>query len=65
MKYIVNLNGKQYEVEVTETEAAVVSVTENVPASPAVQPAAPVSPADDPRGHEDGKRDRGAGRRDR
>ena len=32
-------------VEVTETEAAVVSVTENVPASPTVQPAAPVSPA--------------------
>ena len=45
MKYTVTLNGKKYEVEVTETEAAVVSVTENVPASPAVQPAAPVSPA--------------------
>ena len=28
MKYIVNLNGKSYEVEVEETEAVITSVTD-------------------------------------
>ena len=38
MKYIVNLNGKAYEVEVEETEAAIMNVTQ------AVAPVAPVAP---------------------
>lgn len=48
MKYIVNLNGKSYEVEVEETEAVITSVTDAAPASaptPAAAPAAPAAPA--------------------
>ena len=40
MKYVVSLNGKNYEVEVTESDAVLTKVT-NAPA-PAAAPAAPV-----------------------
>ncbi len=50
MKYIVTLNGKNYEVEVEKTEAVITSVTEAtapvaapVAAAPAAAPAAPVA----------------------
>ena len=48
MKYVVNLNGKNYEVEVTEQEAVVtnVSAAAAAPASapaPAAAPAAPIA----------------------
>ena len=39
MKYIVNLNGINYEVEVEETEAVITSVSE-APAAPVAAPAA-------------------------
>ena len=52
MKYIVNLNGKNYEVEVNETEAVVLSVNAAAPvaqaapvAAPAAAPAATPAPA--------------------
>ena len=42
MKYIVTLNGKNYEVEVEETDAVITSITDALPAAPAAaQPAAP------------------------
>jgi biotin carboxyl carrier protein len=41
MKYIVNLNGKNYEVEVEEGSASIVSVTD----APAAAPVAPAAPA--------------------
>lgn len=44
MKYIVTLNGKNYEVEVEETEAVIVGVTDAAPAVPTAPAAAP-SPA--------------------
>ncbi len=45
MKYIVTLNGKNYEVDVTETDAVITSVTD-VQAAPApVFAAAPAAPA--------------------
>ncbi len=44
MKYIVTLNGKNYEVEVEETEAVIVGVTDAAPVVPAAPAAAP-SPA--------------------
>lgn len=44
MKYIVTLNGKNYEVEVEKTEAVIVGVTDAAPAVPAAPAAAP-SPA--------------------
>ena len=44
MKYIVTLNGKNYEVEVEKTEAVIVGVTDAAPAVPAAPVAAP-SPA--------------------
>ncbi len=44
MKYIVNLNGKNYEVEVTESEAVLLSTTEAAPvAAPAPVAAAPAA----------------------
>ena len=43
MKYIVNLNGKNYEVEVEEDSAAVLSVTDAPEAQPAAAPAAPAA----------------------
>lgn len=50
MKYIVNLNGKNYEVEVNETEAVVVGVSAGAAPAPAAAPvaapaAAPVAAA--------------------
>ena len=54
MKYVVTLNGKNYEVEVTETDAIVTGITEvpvMVAAAPAV--AAPVAaPAEAPKSEE-------------
>ena len=41
MKYMVTLNGKNYEVEVEETEAVIVSVTDAAPAPDAAPVAAP------------------------
>ena len=43
MKYKVTLNGKTYEVEVEETDAVIVNVSDAVPA--AAPPAAPAAPA--------------------
>jgi len=43
MKYVVTLNGKNYEVEVEETDAVITAVTDAAPAAPAA--AAPVAPA--------------------
>ncbi|MGN1195530.1 MAG: biotin/lipoyl-containing protein [Acutalibacteraceae bacterium] len=48
MKYVVSLNGKNYEVEVTESDAVLTKVTDApapVPAAAPVQAAAPVAPA--------------------
>lgn len=50
MKYIVTLNGKNYEVEVEKTEAVITSVSEATapvaaPAPVAAAPAAPAAPA--------------------
>lgn len=42
MKYVVSLNGKNYEVEVTESEAVLTKVTDTPVQAPA---AAPVQPA--------------------
>lgn len=44
MKYIVTLNGKNYEVDVDKTDAVITSVTQAVPA-PSVPSAAPAAPA--------------------
>ncbi len=43
MKYLVNLNGKNYEVEVEKTDAVITSVTDAAPVSAPVVPAAPVA----------------------
>lgn len=50
MKYVVTLNGKNYEVDVTETDAVITSVTDAVVPAPApvaapVATAAPAAPA--------------------
>ena len=44
MKYQVTLNGKIYEVDVTETDAVITSVSQAVPAAPMAAPAAPAAP---------------------
>ena len=46
MKYVVTLNGKNYEVEVEETDAVITAVTDAAPAAPAapVAAAAPAAP---------------------
>lgn len=45
MKYIVTLNGKNYEVDVTESEAVITNVTDYVPAAaPAAAAPAPAAP---------------------
>lgn len=41
MKYIVSLNGKDYEVEVEQGEAILVSVSDTPAAAPVAAPAAP------------------------
>ena len=43
MKYVVTLNGKNYEVEVEETDAVITAVTDAAPAAP-VAAAAPAAP---------------------
>lgn len=46
MKYVVNLNGKKYEVDVTESDAILTSVTDAAPvAAPAPAAPAPAQPA--------------------
>ena len=48
MKYVVTLNGKNYEVEVTECDAVLLSVTDAAPVAapvPAAAPAAVAAPA--------------------
>ena len=45
MKYVVTLNGKNYEVEVEETDAVITAVTDAAPAAP-VAAAAPAAAAD-------------------
>ena len=45
MKYIVTLNGKNYEVEVEKTEAVITNVSEAAPVAAPVAPAAPVAAA--------------------
>lgn len=47
MKYVVTLNGKNYEVEVEETDAVITAVTDAAPAAP-VAAAAPAAPAATP-----------------
>ena len=37
MKYVVTLNGKNYEVEVEETDAVITAVTDAAPAAPAAE----------------------------
>lgn len=49
MKYVVTLNGKNYEVEVEETDAVITAVTDAAPAAPvAAAPAAPAAAAPAP-----------------
>ena len=46
MKYVVTLNGKNYEVEVTEQEAVLLSVSDAVAPAPVAAPvSAPTAPA--------------------
>ena len=45
MKYVVTLNGKNYEVEVTEQDAVLLSVTDAAPAPVAAPVAAPAAAA--------------------
>lgn len=61
MKYVVTLNGKNYEVEVEETDAVITAVTDAAPAAPvaAAAPAAPVAapaPAAAPAAAADGQK---------
>ncbi len=45
MKYVVTLNGKNYEVEVEKTDAVITAVTDAAPAAPAPAPAPAAAPA--------------------
>lgn len=46
MKYIVTLNGKNYEVDVTESDAVITNVTDYIPAAaPAAAAPAPAAPS--------------------
>ncbi len=46
MKYVVTLNGKNYEVEVTESDAVLLNVTDAAPVAPVAAPVAdPAAPA--------------------
>ena len=51
MKYVVTLNGKNYEVEVEETDAVITAVTDAAPAA-----AAPVAPAAAPAAAAEGQK---------
>ena len=55
MKYVVTLNGKNYEVEVEETDAVITAVTDAAPAAP-VAAAAPAAPAAAPASAADGQK---------
>lgn len=55
MKYVVTLNGKNYEVEVEETDAVITAVTDAAPAAP-VAAAAPAAPAAAPAVAADGQK---------
>lgn len=48
MKYMVTLNGKNYEVEVTEEDAVLLSVSEATAVAPISAPAAPAAAAPAP-----------------
>lgn len=48
MKYVVNLNGKAYEVEVEETQAVIMNVTDAPVAAPVAAPAAASAPSSAP-----------------
>lgn len=48
MKYVVSLNGKNYEVEVTESEAVLTKVTDTPVQAPAAAPVQPAAPAPAP-----------------
>lgn len=39
MKYVVNLNGKKYEVDVSESDAVLLNVSDAAPVAPAAAPA--------------------------
>jgi len=57
MKYVVTLNGKNYEVEVEETDAVITAVTDAAPAAPApVAPAAAPTPAAAPAAAAEGQK---------
>mgnify|MGYP002659968316 CR=1 FL=1 len=61
MKYVVTLNGKNYEVEVEETDAVITAVTDAAPAAPVAAaaptaPAAPPAPAAAPAAAADGQK---------
>ena len=61
MKYVVTLNGKNYEVEVEETDAVITAVTDAAPAAPvaaaaAAAPAAVPAPAAAPAAAADGQK---------
>ncbi len=43
MKYVVTLNGKNYEVEVTESDAVLLNVSDAAVAAPVAAPAVPVA----------------------
>ncbi len=45
MKYVVTLNGKNYEVEVEKTDAVITAVTDAAPAAPIAAPAPAAAPA--------------------
>ncbi len=51
MKYVVNLNGKKYEVDVSESDAVLLNVSDAAPVAPAAAPvqaapaAAPAAPS--------------------
>ena len=43
MKYVVNLNGKKYEVDVSESDAVLLNVSDAAPVAPAAAPVAPAA----------------------
>lgn len=56
MKYVVTLNGKNYEVEVEETDAVITAVTDAAPAAPVAAAAAAPAPAAAPAAAADGQK---------
>ncbi len=45
MKYVVNLNGKKYEVDVSESDAVLLNVSDAAPVAPAAAPVQSAAPA--------------------